>query len=169
MKVFFIADTHFGESNIIRYENRPFADVYEMDARLISRWNSAVGSEDVVYHLGDFSIEGRESEILSKLNGIKHLVKGNHDFKSNAQYREYGFEEVYDCPIIIDSFWILSHDPLYVNTNMPYANLFGHVHASPVIKDYSAQHFCVSAERIDYTPVGFDEIKKKISEAVKKT
>lgn len=165
MKTFFIADTHFGEKAIFRYENRPFSDVEEMDAQLISRWNSVVGSEDIVYHLGDFGGDGREAELLSKLNGTKYLVKGNHDVKSNSDYRGFGFAEVYDHPIIIEGFWILSHDALYVNTNMPYANLFGHVHASPVIKDLSRQHYCVCVERTDYTPIAFDEIKRRVREA----
>ena len=140
MKTFFIADTHFGDRNIFRYENRPFSCVDEMDTEMISRWNAVVHRYDIVYHLGDFGGDGKETEILSKLNGIKYLVKGNHDTKSNSSYRDFGFSEVYDHPIILDGFWILSHEALYVNTNMPYANLFGHVHASPIVKDFSTQH-----------------------------
>ena len=165
MGVFFIADTHFGEDSILRYENRPFLSVEEMDTEMISRWNSAVGAEDVVYHLGDFGADGREAEVLSALNGVKFLIKGNHDTKSNSAYRGFGFSEVYDHPIILDGFWILSHDALYVNTNMPYACLFGHVHANPIVRDFSPQHFCVSAERIGFAPVGFEVIKEKIREA----
>ena len=57
---------------------------------------------------------------------------------------------------------ILSHDALYVNENMPYADLFGHVHNSPIIKDYSKKHYCVSVERINYSPIDFEEIKATI-------
>ena len=163
-KIYFLADTHFGEERIMRYENRPFENVRKMDEEMISRWNSVVDNSDTVYLLGDFGAEGYEKDILSKLNGKKILVKGNHDTKSNEEYRSFGFSEVYDCPIIIDGFWILSHDALYVNENMPYANLFGHVHNSPIIKDYSKQYYCVSVERIDYTPISFERIKKTISE-----
>lgn len=164
-KIYFIADTHFGEERIRRYEKRPFANTEEMDRELIRRWNDKVRAEDTVYILGDFGADGYETQILSGLNGTKILVKGNHDTKSNETYRGFGFAEVYDCPIIIEGFWILSHDALYVNENMPYANLFGHVHNSPIIKDYSKQHYCVSVERIDYAPIDFDEIKRIISEA----
>lgn len=163
-KTFFIADTHFGDERILRYENRPFESVAHMDNELIRRWNESVETEDSVYLLGDFGAEGYEKEILSKLNGNIYLVKGNHDTKSNEEYRSFGFAEVYDHPIIIDGFWILSHDVLYVNSNMPYANLFGHVHNSPIIKDYSNQHYCVSIERIDYAPINFDKIKRTIME-----
>lgn len=156
--IYFIADTHFSEENIIRYENRPFEDAIKMDQELISRWNSVVNKDDDVYVLGDFGAEGKEAFILSQLNGKKFLVKGNHDVKTNQYYRDSGFEEVYDYPIIICEFWILSHEPLYVNANMPYANLFGHVHNSPIIKTYSEQHYCVSVERINYKPISFDNI-----------
>lgn len=167
-KAFLIADTHFGEESMRRYENRPFRDAAHMDAEMVERWNEAVGSDDVVYVLGDFGAEGYEAEILAKLNGRKFLIKGNHDIKSNGEYRSFGFEEVYDYPIIIEGYWILSHEPLYVNTNMPYANLFGHVHNSPLIKDFSSQHYCVSAERINYTPIAFEAVKQRVKEAVEK-
>ena len=51
MSAFFIADTHFGDGNILRYENRPFATVEEMDQELIRRWNEKVGEGDTVFHL----------------------------------------------------------------------------------------------------------------------
>ena len=164
-KTFFVADTHFGEDNIRRYENRPFSSAKEMDAALIMNWDSVVGIDDEVYVLGDFGANGDEERILSMLNGKKYLIKGNHDTHDNEYYRKAGFAEVYDMPVLYAGFWILSHDMVYVNTNMPYANLFGHVHNNPAIKDYSSQHFCVSVERIGYTPISFEEIKKKMKEA----
>ena len=156
--IYFIADTHFSEENIMRYENRPFKDIVEMDTELVSRWNRIVNKDDDVYVLGDFGADGQEIFILNQLNGKKFLIKGNHDVKPNQYYRDSGFEEVYDHPIIIKDFWILSHEPLYINENMPYANLFGHVHNSPIIKTYSEQHYCVSVERINYTPISFEDI-----------
>lgn len=164
-KTFFVADTHFGEDNIRRYENRPFSSAKEMDAALIMNWDSVVGIDDEVYVLGDFGANEDEERILSMLNGKKYLIKGNHDTHDNEYYRKAGFAEVYDMPVLYAGFWILSHDMVYVNTNMPYANLFGHVHNNPAIKDYSSQHFCVSVERIGYTPISFEEIKKKMKEA----
>lgn len=156
--VYFIADTHFSEENIILYENRPFRNVQEMDSELVIRWNNTVNSNDTVYVLGDFGAAGNEKDVLNSLNGDKFLIKGNHDTNSNTYYREAGFKEVSALPVILDSFWILSHEPLYVNKNMPYANIFGHVHNSPVFKTYSSQHYCVSAERTDYAPLAFEKI-----------
>lgn len=162
MKTFFIADTHFGDERIMKYENRPFLNAEEMNSTIICNWNSTVGENDTVFVLGDFGADDNEKEIIERLNGKIFLVKGNHDVKSNSYYRSCGMCEVYDCPIIIEGFWILSHEPVYVNTNMPYANLFGHVHANPIYADFSEQHFCVSAERIEYTPIEFEKIKQAI-------
>lgn len=164
MKKYFIADTHFMEERIRRYEKRPFDSAESMSQAMIQKWNEMVDEEDEVYVLGDFGATGQEEEILKQLKGIKYLIRGNHDEQTNQYYREAGFQEVYDCPIILEGFFILSHEPLYVNENMPYANLFGHVHNSPLFRDYSKQHYCVSVERTDYAPICFDEIKRRIKE-----
>lgn len=164
-KIYFIADTHFGDDAIRRYENRPFETAAEMDEVLIKRWNATVSEEDSVYVLGDFGADGKEAAVLQQLHGTKYLVKGNHDTESNAYYRNAGFSEVYDFPILFRGFWLLSHDALYVNRNMPYANLFGHMHNNPIVKDFSSQHYCVSVERIEYAPISFEKIALKIKEA----
>ena len=40
--VFFTADTHFDHANIIRFCNRPFATVEDMNEALIANWNRKV-------------------------------------------------------------------------------------------------------------------------------
>ena len=52
--IYFIADTHFGEENIRLYENRPFANITEMDNALKKHWNNRVSQRDDIYVLGDF-------------------------------------------------------------------------------------------------------------------
>lgn len=169
-KIFFIADTHFGHAEIIGYENRPFADVGEMDEAIIRNWNETVTEADTVFVVGDFSVYTKEktTEILGRLKGHKRLVMGNHDTESEQFYMDCGFEGVSRYPVIYDGFWILSHEPMYINSNMPYANIFGHVHANPIYSDYSAQSFCVCCERINYTPIAFEEIRDKIKEEIKR-
>jgi calcineurin-like phosphoesterase family protein len=54
-KNFYIADLHFGHWNIVRYDNRPFESIEEMDNALIRNWNNVVSDEDTVYILGDIS------------------------------------------------------------------------------------------------------------------
>ena len=165
-KDFFIADTHFGGENIRRDENRPFETASEMDEKLIENWNQAVTQEDTVYVLGDFSDYNdaeKETEILQRLNGCKILVMGNHDKHRTAQeWRDIGFTECYSMPVLYEGFFLLSHEPLYINANMPYANFYGHVHANPSYKDACKQSVCVSVERISYTPMEFGALRSKM-------
>lgn len=164
-RVFFIADLHFGDEGIIRYENRPFASVEEMDGQLTARWNQTVSKEDTVFVLGDFSCYGEEKdrELLSALAGRKILVMGNHDrHRSSEDWRGLGFAECMEWPIVYRDFYILSHEPVYLNRNMPYANLYGHVHNNPSYRTVSGQSFCVSAERIGFMPVSFEEIWERM-------
>lgn len=163
-RTFFIADQHFGHKNIIQYENRPFESVVAMDSHMIEQWNSVVEEQDKVFVAGDFSFYSKKKseEICRKLRGRKFLITGNHDTEKLQFYTDIGFEWAYDHPIILDNFWIVSHEPMYINTNMPYANIFGHVHGNPEYSDYSKQSICVSVERIEYRPIEFAEIKRKI-------
>ena len=162
-----IADTHFGDDgSIIRYEKRPFANELEMRKALIENWNKVVGPEDTVYHLGDFAsnLSWEETkQSVEALNGRKILIMGNHDQHfSPRQWLDMGFEEVYPLPVIYQGFYMLSHEPLYVNWASPYANVFGHVHANPAYRDYSERSFCVCVERHGYAPVDFEVIKGAI-------
>jgi len=112
--------------------------------------------------LGDFSFHGADATraIIKILYGNKILIMGNHDYRSVKWWYKAGFLEVYKYPIIVDDFFILSHEPMYVNKNMPYANIFGHVHNRPEYNTDSAQTYCVSVERINYMPIEFDKVKK---------
>ena len=80
--VFFTSDTHFGHKNIIKYCNRPFEDVKQMDERLIENWNQKVPKNAIVFHLGDFAfIKEKKNylDLVDSLNGDIVLVEGNHD------------------------------------------------------------------------------------------
>ena len=39
-KIFFTNDVHFGHGNVIKFDNRPFETVEEMDKELVNRWNT---------------------------------------------------------------------------------------------------------------------------------
>ncbi len=49
-------DFHFGHNNIIRYCNRPFRSLDEMDQTILERLNASVKANDTLHFLGDFCI-----------------------------------------------------------------------------------------------------------------
>ena len=51
--IYYIADMHFGHTNVIRFDDRPFADTEQMDEVLIQNWNERVTADDTVYVLLD--------------------------------------------------------------------------------------------------------------------
>jgi calcineurin-like phosphoesterase family protein len=163
MNRWLISDTHFGHINIIKYENRPFSSVEEMDSTLIKNWNASVKKCDKIFVLGDFCFnlsKEKTTELLRKLKGYKILVIGNHDNRRSAKsWLEVGFNEVSIYPIIVDDFYIFSHKPLYMNSNIPYINVHGHIHSKNMEGD---QFFNVSVEQINYKPILFEEIKKNV-------
>ena len=59
--IYFTADTHFDHANIIRFCNRPFATVGEMNEALIANWNRKVHGNDTVYILGDMFFRTTDS------------------------------------------------------------------------------------------------------------
>lgn len=50
---FYTSDLHLGHANVIKFDNRPFANVDEMDQCIIIRWNERVSDDDTVFILGD--------------------------------------------------------------------------------------------------------------------
>lgn len=160
MKSFIISDTHFSHKNILLYENRPFRSIEDMDKQLINNWNSVVSKEDKIFHLGDVSFTNKENthKIISQLNGHKTLIMGNHDRKKPIKWwQDIGFDVVSKYPIIYLQWYILSHEPVYLNENMPYKNIHGHLHSISRLNEHpeaiGKQYINVCVEKINYTPI----------------
>lgn len=105
-----IADPHFGHANIIKYCNRPFSSVEEMNEILIQNWNETVLPGDRVYANGDFCINRKFINILEILNGKKVLIKGNHDNFKMSEYKPY-FDDIRACMVEEDI--VISHIPIF--------------------------------------------------------
>ena len=153
--VFFTSDTHFWHENIIKFCNRPFGSIEEMNNTIIENWNKVVGENDIVFHLGDFCFCGSDKfkEIIENLNGRIYLILGNHD--RGASYYANVFDEVYTGPVIIAEKLILSHEPI----DFPYAaNIHGHDHSNRGFKD--GLHINCCAEHINLTPICLSHIVK---------
>lgn len=79
--ILYTSDLHFGHSNVIKFNHRPFLDREEMDQFLIRNWNDRVQPDDDVYILGDICYHSDKTAdwYLRQLKGHKHLILGNHD------------------------------------------------------------------------------------------
>lgn len=153
MKKWFISDTHFSHTNIIRYTGRPFVSVEEMDQALINNWNACIDNGDQVFFLGDFGLGTIEhlQSIYSQLKGNKICIRGNHD-KNASWMMRVGFQIVLEAAFIKIGKHIveLVHIP---STLAPsHFQLHGHVHEKRPRKIVSNQlNLCV--EVWDYKPV----------------
>jgi calcineurin-like phosphoesterase family protein len=93
--IFFTSDWHIGHANSILFDGRPFADLDRMHSSLIKNYNSQVPTFGVCYFLGDIGVGSADMcrDVISKLNGTKILILGNHDRKLHAMYG-MGFDVV---------------------------------------------------------------------------
>ena len=166
---FLVSDTHFGHLGVCRFlredgtKVRPWDNPEEMDEELVKRWNETVGPKDKVYHLGDVVINRRALQTLHRLNGDKVLIKGNHDIFKLTDYTEH-FRDIRAYHVM--DRMILSHIPVHSESKGRFtANIHGHTHTN-VVKyndEVDPWYICVCVEQIDYRPISFDEIRKRVN------
>lgn len=166
---FLISDNHFGHDNFLSFQDeagnkiRTFSNVEEMDEHMIEKWNSVVKPSDKVYHLGDvcFSFKVLE-KIMPRLNGIKVLIKGNHDNLKMSQYMQF-FKDV-RASHQLDKF-VLTHIPIHTDSigRGAKGNIHGHTHERCVMLDgiKDSRYINVCVEQTNYTPISLEELKSK--------
>lgn len=171
--IYFTSDLHFGHEKIANIRN--FKTTKEMDDAIIKNWNKKVNKNDEVYILGDFTLSKDIvyiNDILSKLNGKKHLIKGNHDYwiKKHKSISDYfvSVQDYYELKYNKRKF-ILFHYPMeewkgsrQINDN--YYHLYGHNHCSKqeniLYKNKSINKYNVGLEANEYEPVSVNDILK---------
>ena len=178
MRYFFTADYHLGHFNIIRYCNRPFSSLEEMNEIIIRNHNQRVKPEDIVFFNGDFcfrnSAGGKKGEgetfksdyYIKQLNGRFVFIKGNHDRNNTVKTR------IHSLILNLDNHYInCVHDPLRADVNCE-INLTGHVHNTWEIKRIKRGNsftdcINVGVDVWSYYPVTYDEIKARYSKWLK--
>lgn len=156
--IWFTADTHFNHSNIIRYCNRPYQNINDMNRDIMEKWIKVVKPNDTIYHLGDFGF-GNLSGILDRLPGKIRLIKGSHDksalrFKGKFEYIsplvEVGIEgiTVVMCHYAMRT-WHKSHFNSW--------HLYGHSHGTlpPIGKSWD-----VGVDNNGFIPLSWEQIKE---------
>lgn len=164
--IYYTSDLHLFHFNIIKLTGRKYKTVEEMNGDLIKRWNIKVGPNDDVYILGDIVFKyvdiNEVKDVLKKLNGKKHLIKGNHDkFLNQLNWRDY-FESLDVYKEINDNgrMVCLFHYPIeewngyYRNSYM----LYGHVHDNMDDIKKHPRKFNVGVDTNDFEPKTLDEL-----------
>jgi len=203
--IYFTADLHMGHKKILEYENRPFPSTHEMNLSLVERWNDVVSPvdpssdlNDAVFHIGDFSMNGKWDLYMPLLNGYKTLILGNHD---KAKFYK-------NFPIVGDNMYDIAGEEVeivankYIHSTRHGVSIFMHHHPvflteddrgrsiyrpkdvmdqynscdiflyghvhSKIPKGSPAKAICVSCENWDYSPVSLDKIVEVYKERIKK-
>jgi calcineurin-like phosphoesterase family protein len=175
--VFLVSDTHFGHAGVCSFMQtdgvtklRPWDNPEEMDEEMIKRWNETVKPTDKVYHLGDVVINRKSLKTLSRLNGDKVLIRGNHDIFRDDEYRTY-FRELRAYHVM--NGMILSHIPIHPESLGRFGvNIHGHTHANRVmtwhpVKNHpivDVRYHCVCVEQTDFRPILFEDVIARIKE-----
>lgn len=169
----FISDPHFGQRNIIKFTDkegnriRPFDSVEEHDETIIERVNAKVKPEDRLYVMGDVAMGRKSIHTVSRLNGRKKLIKGNHDIFKLEDYTPH-FDDISSYRIYPDSGIIVSHIPVHPSQleHRFKFNAHGHTHQNLVYtihKDKSTttldqRYINLCLEHTDFGPVSYDEL-----------
>lgn len=170
-RVFVVSDTHFNHANMLRFlddkgeqfRGKLFRDTTHMNEHMIARWNEVVTPQDKVYHLGDVYMgqQDHADAILSRLNGKKRLIVGNHDTiygKGNVLQKH--FKKIYMWRIFKEYDACLTHVPINEdNFRKVNWNVHGHTHykGSPKGPYISA---CVEMPWMNYQPILLTELIK---------
>jgi len=171
--IFFTADLHLGHSNIIKYCNRPFDDVIEMNKAIVNNWNEVIDDNSHVFILGDFAFASSKDTIhfIKSLKGIKYLIAGNHDFRCVLKNKlalslfkavEQCIEiTVRDNEIGSDQKIVLSHYAglTWNKSHMGSWQLFGHSHGTLQKSVLSPRQLDVGVDVHNFTPVSYNDIK----------
>ena len=157
-KIFFIGDLHLGHANIIRYCNRPFGSVHEMDDFIVKTWNETVGEDDTVYFLGDMAYgrgSRKTSYWLNRLNGNIVFIKGSHDRSRRIKFHD---------KLILNHKnheFLLVHNPRDVPDGWDGWVIHAHVHNNSAEYPFVSRKnktINVSAELLNYRPISFGEL-----------
>lgn len=169
--IFLTSDNHFFHTNIIKYTNRPFSSVEEMNMVMIQNWNAVVQPKDTVYQLGDFFLTNKIEniiKILEQLHGQIFLVPGSHD---NINLYKKALSS---CPNLNSHFSIISnnhvvkyndieivlnHYSMRVWPKSHYGSfhLFGHSHGHLNHKDMG-KSFDVGVDCFNFYPISIDKV-----------
>ena len=134
MNYWIISDEHYGHANIIKYCDRPFKNVHEMNYHLMRATRRVMKPDDIMIHLGDVGFGSRSfmenmKREVQAWPGTHIAIRGNHDRK-HSRLLQMGFCASFDSlEIVYNGLRILmTHRPRYERPDGVDIVLHGHVH-----------------------------------------
>ncbi|KQR72952.1 hydrolase [Rhizobium sp. Leaf384] len=159
--IYFTSDTHFGDPRVLRIDRRPFSTMADHDAALIATWNSVVGDDDEVWHLGDVIAKGGDCEqLLAALNGRKHLVIGNNDPDTTISAKGWSSVQSYAEMILDGHHLVLCHYAFRTWNKMGKKSIDLHGHSHGRLKPMPRQ-FDVGVDARALRPVTLTDLLAK--------
>ena len=166
-KVYFTSDLHFDHANLCRGLRN--LDSIESNELIIKNWNNIVTKRDIVYILGDITMEKHHniSFFMKQLNGQKVIVAGNHDVLRCC--KEFQSLKIPVMGVLQYKGFLCTHIPIHPTQLTGFiGNIHGHIHLSGIIDGIGeymppkleGPYYNVNTEFHNYTPVLFDDIKQ---------
>lgn len=168
-EIYVISDTHLNHKNILTFLDKDgkkfrgdrFDSIEGMNETIIDNWNKTVTPQDKIYHLGDvyFGPQKEADAILSRLNGKKRLIVGNHDciYGKGNPLQKY-FQKIYMWRLFKEFNMCLTHVPIHRDSFRKVEfNVHGHIHQND---SYGPEYINVCVEKMNYTPVHIEAIIK---------
>jgi len=151
----FTADEHYYHSNIIKFCNRPFSSVIEMNEEIIRRNNEVVENNDIVVHAGDFAFKSSHESVvklIKQLKGIHIFVRGSHDKWLNDRSHEIWEINIKGIYVVVCHYAMRVWPKSHFNSIL----LYGHSHGGlePIGKSYD-----VGVDSNNFYPYSFEQIK----------
>lgn len=164
--VWVLSDHHFSHKNIIKFENRPFETVDQMNEFMIQAHNDIVDPDDTVYFLGDVSFNQKlAANQVNSLNGKKVLITGNHDDLRNTAFvnafnevHSYLKRKMFGHEVVMFHYPIAEWDKMHFGS----IHLHGHVHGKDMGID--GRIYDVWAGGNNYAPYNMEELLSKVAE-----
>ncbi len=170
MNYFFTGCSHWNHFNIIKYHNRPFLSLEEMNQKMIDRWNEKINNGDQVFHLGDFSFGRNEydfNKIFFKLKGKIILIKGNHESlawqnrsKFLASYDTYKEIKINNQKIVLSHYPLLTWNCKHHGAWMLHSHCHYNLPCSRKDAKQIGKILDCGVDGNNFYPYSFDEIKE---------
>lgn len=171
----FIGCLHLGHEWMAR--RRGFIDAHAHDEHLIEEYNRIVSKRDLVYILGDITMNAPEHyHLLDRLKGKKIVVLGNHDKPGSVRELLKYVDSV--AGMVDYKGFVITHCPIHPSdVGLCKGNIHAHIHHDNTLEEFKAlssygdekstpeltlhKYYNVDAHVLNYIPRTLEELTRR--------